>query len=203
MFESLWKLNDYVSVQFPGNGTIQHGKVIKVSFTNSYEPLYDVEVPCTMDGVTVHARLHGIKEWYLRNRMAENWDAPEVFGEESAKEAIRRFPMDTNNPPHRYTSSRNADLLDHRNAFIQGALYARGLLNGVQRKSMRWVKLSERLPGDALEAAARYTSPDGNHHYSFLTLEGDMLFVGEEKTWEKKDIPSDILASWEWLDESK
>lgn len=66
IFESLWKLNDYVSVQFPGNGIINRCKVIKISFTNSYEPLYDVEVPHRMDGLTVHARLHGIKEWHLR-----------------------------------------------------------------------------------------------------------------------------------------
>lgn len=70
-FDSLWALGDYVSIQFPGNGIINKCKVIKVAFSNSKEPLYDVDVPFKMvgeddyDGV-VHTRLHGIREWHLR-----------------------------------------------------------------------------------------------------------------------------------------
>lgn len=70
-FDSLWALNDYVSIQFPGNGIINKCKVIKVAFTGN-EPLYDVDVPFKMisdDGTyseIIHARLHGIREWHLR-----------------------------------------------------------------------------------------------------------------------------------------
>lgn len=67
-FESLWSNGDEVSLTFPGNGVINRAKVIKVSFSeNSYEPMYDVDVPFLMDGVIVHGRLHGLKEWHLRN----------------------------------------------------------------------------------------------------------------------------------------
>lgn len=73
---SLWQINDEVSVTFPGNGLLKKGKVIKVAFTAYSEPLYDVEIPYNYydhdydpGGVpqTSCARIHGLKEWHLRN----------------------------------------------------------------------------------------------------------------------------------------
>lgn len=75
---SLWQLGDYVSVTFPSNGLLKQAKVIKVAFTEHSEPLYDVEVqyqyylgsydPDNQDApTTATARLHGLKEWHLRN----------------------------------------------------------------------------------------------------------------------------------------
>ena len=75
---SLWQLGDYVSVTFPDNGLLKQAKVIKVAFTEHSEPLYDVEVsykyyqgaydPDNADMPTTGtARLHGLKQWHLRN----------------------------------------------------------------------------------------------------------------------------------------
>lgn len=75
---SLFQINDKVSLTFPGNGILKEGKVIKVAFTAHSEPLYDVEVPFEFyQGdydpessdipSTGHARIHGLKEWHLRN----------------------------------------------------------------------------------------------------------------------------------------
>jgi hypothetical protein len=76
---SLWQVNDEVSVTFPGNGLLKRCKVIKVAFTAHSQPLYDVEVPFNYyvgeipdDGIpetpnTGNARIHGLKEWHLRN----------------------------------------------------------------------------------------------------------------------------------------
>jgi len=75
---SLWQLGDYVSLTFPDNGILKQAKVIKVAFTEHSEPLYDVEVPFKFyQGdydpespdmpTTGHVRLHGLKEWHLRN----------------------------------------------------------------------------------------------------------------------------------------
>lgn len=74
---SKWQIGDFVSLHFPGNGILKKCKVVKVSFTYQDEPLYDLEVPYDFylgeyDGGnqepnTGHARLHGLKEWHLRN----------------------------------------------------------------------------------------------------------------------------------------
>lgn len=76
---SLWQLGDYVSATFPGNGLLKRCKVIKIAFTEHSEPLYDIEVPFEhYQGNYVHddvpetpsiscARIHGLKEWHLRN----------------------------------------------------------------------------------------------------------------------------------------
>lgn len=70
-FESLWTIGDKVSVTFPDNGLIKNAQVKKVSF-DANNTLYDVEVPFSyyedQDMLkTGYARLHGIKEWHLRN----------------------------------------------------------------------------------------------------------------------------------------
>lgn len=76
---SLFQINDYVSVTFPGTGLLKWCKVIKIAFTEHTEPLYDIEVPFRFyagefpeDDIPVipnigHARIHGLKEWHLRN----------------------------------------------------------------------------------------------------------------------------------------
>lgn len=75
---SLYQINDLVSVTFPGNGLIKQAKVIKVAFTEYSEPLYDVSVSFNYYNgdydpdsseipSTGHARMHGLKEWHLRN----------------------------------------------------------------------------------------------------------------------------------------
>lgn len=71
---SLFQINDNVSLTFPDNGILKKGTVIKVAFTAHSEPLYDVEVPFSFysddDLDTPHtgsARIHGLKEWHLRN----------------------------------------------------------------------------------------------------------------------------------------
>lgn len=76
---SLWQLGDFVSATFPGQGILKKCKVIKVAFTEHSEPLYDLEIPYNFyDGAyqksdipetpnTGHARIHGLKEWHLRN----------------------------------------------------------------------------------------------------------------------------------------
>lgn len=76
---SLWQNGDSVSLTFPGNGLLKKCRVIKVAFTSHSEPLYDVEIPYNYfngeipgDGIpetpnTGYARIHGLKEWHLRN----------------------------------------------------------------------------------------------------------------------------------------
>jgi hypothetical protein len=75
---SLWQLGDYVSATFPRTGLLKKCKVIKVAFTEHSEPLYDIDVPFEYyqgdydpdnpDMPTVgHVRIHGLKEWHLRN----------------------------------------------------------------------------------------------------------------------------------------
>lgn len=75
---SLWQLGDYVSATFPGTGLLKKCKVIKIAFTEHSEPLYDIEVPFQYyqgsydpDNpdmpTTGSARIHGLKEWHLRN----------------------------------------------------------------------------------------------------------------------------------------
>jgi len=76
---SLFQLGDFVSAQFPGTGILNRCKVIKVAFTEHTEPLYDIEVPYRFYGGeeydntvpeqpnTGYARIHGLKEWHLRN----------------------------------------------------------------------------------------------------------------------------------------
>lgn len=75
---SLWQIGDEVSLTFPSNGLLKRAKVIKVSFTAHSEPLYDLDVPFEFyQGdydpespdmpTTGHARIHGLKEWHLRN----------------------------------------------------------------------------------------------------------------------------------------
>lgn len=76
---SLWQLGEYVSATFPGSGILKKCKVIKIAFTEHSEPLYDIEIPFNFyDGAyqdsdmpetpnTGHARIHGLKEWHLRN----------------------------------------------------------------------------------------------------------------------------------------
>lgn len=75
---SLWQIGDSVSLTFPGNGLLGEAKVIKIAFTAHTEPLYDVEVPFQFyqgeydpespDIPSIgHVRLHGLKEWHLRN----------------------------------------------------------------------------------------------------------------------------------------
>lgn len=73
---SLFQIDDVVSVNFPGTGSLSPCKVIKVAFTGYGDPLYDVEVPFKyyedQDGLdpdtprTSFARIHGLKEWHLR-----------------------------------------------------------------------------------------------------------------------------------------
>lgn len=70
-YDSLWTIGDQVSITFPGNGLLKNATVIKVAFDN-LNTLYDVEVPYNyysfenieMRGI---ARLHGLKEWHLRD----------------------------------------------------------------------------------------------------------------------------------------
>lgn len=81
---SFWQLGDKVSLTFPGNGLIKEARVIKVAFIQNHDlsydadPLYDVDVPYQFyngdydpEGPdmssTGHVRLHGLKEWHLRN----------------------------------------------------------------------------------------------------------------------------------------
>lgn len=75
---SLWQINDEVSLTFPGNGLLKKGTVVKVAFTAYTEPLYDVDVPFQFyegdydpDDADIprtgHVRIHGLKEWHLRN----------------------------------------------------------------------------------------------------------------------------------------
>lgn len=75
---ALWQLGDYVSATFPGTGLLKNCKVIKVAFTEHSEPLYDLEVPFLFYAgdydpdspdtpSTGHVRIHGLKEWHLRN----------------------------------------------------------------------------------------------------------------------------------------
>jgi hypothetical protein len=75
---SLWQLGDYVSATFPGTGLLKKCKVIKVAFTEHTEPLYDIEVPYQYyEGsydpdnpdmpTSGCVRVHGLKEWHLRN----------------------------------------------------------------------------------------------------------------------------------------
>lgn len=75
---SLFQRGDYVSVTFPGTGLLKRCKVLKVSFAipkkeEIEEPFYDVEVPYNYydgtdaDPVMGYARIHGLKEWHLRN----------------------------------------------------------------------------------------------------------------------------------------
>lgn len=76
---SLWQVDDEVSLTFPGNGLLKRCRIIKVAFTAHSEPVYDVDIPFNFyegdipdDGIpeipsTGHARIHGLKEWHLRN----------------------------------------------------------------------------------------------------------------------------------------
>lgn len=70
-FDSLWKIGDEVSINFPGAGTISPAFISKVSFDEENN-FYDVKIPFTQveeDGskTTGVARIHGLKEWHLRN----------------------------------------------------------------------------------------------------------------------------------------
>lgn len=70
---SLWQIGDDVLLQFPGSGELDNAKVVKVAFIKN-DTLYDVEVPYhhyndeNPLGTTGFARLHGLKEWHLRQR---------------------------------------------------------------------------------------------------------------------------------------
>lgn len=71
-YDSLFTVGDKVSLTFPGNGLLKNATVIKVSFDYANN-FYDVEVPYdyyenevaekTVKGT---ARIHGLKEWHLR-----------------------------------------------------------------------------------------------------------------------------------------
>lgn len=69
---SLFQLGDNVSVIFPGSGTLNPVRVIKISFTEKGDPLYDLEVAYhfyteeDVLGKTGFARIHSIAEWHLR-----------------------------------------------------------------------------------------------------------------------------------------
>lgn len=71
-YDSLFTIGDKVSVTFPGNGLLKNATVIKVSFDYANN-FYDVEVPYDYyeeGGVVLvkgTARIHGLKEWHLRN----------------------------------------------------------------------------------------------------------------------------------------
>lgn len=81
-----WQNGDKVQVVFPSNGKLQ-GKIIKVSFKEHGEPIYDVEVPYANDP---HAtgddfpgdpefdtkgffRLHSVPQWFI-SYTQEAWD---------------------------------------------------------------------------------------------------------------------------------
>ncbi len=83
---SAWQLGDTVQVVFPDNGILKNCKIIKISFKERGEPLYDVEVPflnsyTDSDEVSeskqsekmAFFRIHDLRQWFL-SYTQEDWD---------------------------------------------------------------------------------------------------------------------------------
>ena len=79
-----WQLGDKVLVVFPGNGILQNGRIVKVSFTMlGTEPRYDVEIPFAKNdfddigepnaGAKGYFRIHDLPQWFL-SYTQEEWD---------------------------------------------------------------------------------------------------------------------------------
>lgn len=81
-----WQLGNEVQVVFPDNGKLQ-GKIIKVSFKEQGEPIYDIAVPYANDphatgdnypggpefGTKGFFRLHSVPQWFI-SYTQKDWD---------------------------------------------------------------------------------------------------------------------------------